>query len=760
MNEPPSDELVRQLTELQLCHPSDLRRAGGRVRRLAYDLPSFDSVWIDSLVQLRMLTPYQAKQLEQGAAGKLRIGSFVAIDELGHQPFVTTYLAQRLNRRDRCILKCMKVQPDQMATVVNQMERLLEKAKGFAHPQLVLPNEFFQTSETEIVTVARFVPGLPLNDLLVRRGRFPAPIVFEIGRQLLDGLAALQSQSLVHGDIRMSNVRLADHGLAVLVDGAIRPVIHPEITIHDKLPLEAYDGMAPELIGTGAPPTASSELYAVGCLLWQLLAGRPPYTTADPLAKLASHQTKTIDDVRTWAPDTPALLADTIRQMTSPDPNERPRSFEEVLKRWRRPSSFGRSRLKQFRRLFDGGVPHFVGPVRSTKVGGTLWVVTLLCVAAGATAMMFDNGMRNVLLEIAQDVRSISQKKGQVASEHIQVIAAETKPLNRAISEHGLMPLPQPDGDGLILLDTDGPYEAGRLNVNGELTIRGEVGSKPVIQVDDLPLSIKAKSVTLERLSIQRVSDSDPATLVMVRSQRLRVTNCEFLATDFDSDSSTAPQPGRLVGSLFWAANDSGLKTESVEITNTAFYGANEAILFAQIPSSLRISNSLKTGAGAFLTFGPKCQPSDANLVLERVTLRESGPLLRMSGILAEKPGATPVRIEALNSVFRLADVKSGLIVAETEHPRNDLNRSVELQATDSVVMPETNLMAVSDGSHSSTEEIDVDDRFQGLMANGIEFAGTHVYPARDSKTVRLAGARIEAAEMPGINPSQIGQGK
>ena len=75
MLEPPSQELVRQLTELQLCLPSDLSRARGRVRRLAFDLTVFDSVWIDSLVQLRLITPYQARQLEAGTADQLRIGS-------------------------------------------------------------------------------------------------------------------------------------------------------------------------------------------------------------------------------------------------------------------------------------------------------------------------------------------------------------------------------------------------------------------------------------------------------------------------------------------------------------------------------------------------------------------------------------------------------------------------------------------------------------------------------------------------------------
>ena len=104
-----SDDLVRRLTELQLCRPQDFQRAKGYVRRLAYDLPAFDSVWIDALVQLRRLTPYQARVLEQGAASELRIGPYVIVDELGRGPHATTYLAKTLERQDRCVVKRLRV---------------------------------------------------------------------------------------------------------------------------------------------------------------------------------------------------------------------------------------------------------------------------------------------------------------------------------------------------------------------------------------------------------------------------------------------------------------------------------------------------------------------------------------------------------------------------------------------------------------------------------------------------------------------------
>ena len=65
MWEPPTEELRGRLLTLNLCSPRDWRRCRPIVRRLARDLPTFDSVWLDALVQLGRLTPFQARRLEE-----------------------------------------------------------------------------------------------------------------------------------------------------------------------------------------------------------------------------------------------------------------------------------------------------------------------------------------------------------------------------------------------------------------------------------------------------------------------------------------------------------------------------------------------------------------------------------------------------------------------------------------------------------------------------------------------------------------------
>lgn len=691
------------------------------------------------------------------------------MDELGHGPRAATFLARRLNHRDRRVLKRHQIAPEHLSDVCHQMKLVLERSKGFAHPNIILPGEILSSNEREMVTVSRFVPGLPLNELLVRRGRFPAAVVFEIGRQLLDGLSALHPRSLVHGDIRMSNVRLTDHGLAVLVDGGIRSVVHPEITIHDTMALEAYDGIAPELIGTGEARTASSELYSLGCLLWQLLAGRPPYTTADPLAKLAAHQTSTIDDVRTWAPDTPAILAKTIRQLTSPNPDSRPRSFSDVLQQWGKPGSFSRSRLKQFRRLFDADVPHFARPASQDKLGSGIWIAALLFAASGGAAVMYDNGLRNELLEIVHPLKSILQKRGETntAATTTTVNTSAAAPSATAKRNRGLLPLPDPQ-NGVILLKDTGPYQAATINFKGDLSIRSAAGVKPEILIDDVPLRLAASTVVLEGITIRRVKNNkltsgsnENTRQVSIISQQLQVLNCQFLGEAMDGEATdTVNSPVQQIISVAWRSLAAQGSQSDLVIKNTIFHGDGSALRLAQLPRSLRVSNTLKTGAGSFVSLEPKCQSTGCQIEFNRVTLRLTGPLLELTGEPATKTGAAPIQIQAENSVFQLANLQSGLIVIAAQAPRADIVESIKMNISNSVVLPDTILLTHFDParhSYAPVPEEEIDEQFDGLVVGEVRFAGNDVHNSANSRTVRIVGPQGLDDARPGINPDRLG---
>lgn len=744
------DELVRRLTQLHLCHPADFRRARAWVRRLSHDLPAFDSVWIDALLQLRRLTPFQARMIERGSDDQLLIGNHVVLSELGQGPHGTTFLAQEIGSQDDVVLKRLNVPASTIPECRTRLTQLVERSREWSHPHLELPRSLLSDSGP-LVTVSRWIPGLTLSELLVRRGRLPADVVLEIARQLASGLASLHRLGLVHSDIRLSNVRLTANGSAVLVDGGIRPAVCPELTIHDTLALEAYDGVAPELIGTGQSPDAASEMYALGCLLWQLLTGRPPHWMADPLMKLAAHQTQRIADVRTLAPDTPVALAGMVNAMTSPDVNERPRSFDDLLNRWGRPGLSSRRRVKRYRTRFDGAVPHFALNGEGSSSNRWPWVAVMLFVAVGMALTLSDQGLRSQVLAIphylaeAVQPRDGSARAGISTSNRSESVS---EPAAGTQTNGKLLTLPSPSADGVIILAEPGPYDVARVAAAGDLTIRGASGINPVIQIGSEALWLSGDTIKFENVAVV-VDPSEgklPAAMVKIQSRRLQIHDCIFQRPPSAEDQSLTAVAWRPVES-----DHAGSKWQ-MEIRNTVFEGSGAAIWSAEMPDDLVMSNCLKWGDGACIAISPRAAVHAGTFELSNVTIRETGPLLRLAGAFAEQTGAPTVEMTATDCVFALAN-GTGLIELEAATTRSDANRAIHMGGQGSVLTPRTDLAAIIDPSlkHGRTV-LDADEQFEGIVVSDLQFAGPVAGSTENSRLQNLTAPRSSAAAQPGID--------
>ncbi len=774
------DELVRRLAHLQLCRPADFRRARACVRRLSRDLPTFDSVWIDALVQLRRLTPYQARMLESGAGDQLLIGRSIVLDELGHGPHGTTLLAKTAGRQGRIVLKRLKVAVEAIPECRQRLTQFIERASGWSHPNLVVPHSLLTGTEPSLVIASRWVRGLTLAELLVRRGRFPAPIVLEIARQLASGLAALQGEGLVHGDLRLSNVRLTTRGSVVLVDGGVRPAVCPELTIHETFALDAYDGVAPELIGTGIGANAGSEIYALGCLLWQLLTGRPPHSMADPLMKLAAHQTQRIADVRSLAPDTPAVLAESIAAMTSPDVNQRPRSFDDLLQRWGRPGLSSRSRLRRYRKHFDGAVPHFVQPGGRVTDSRWPWVAVSLFVVAGMALTFADQGLRNELLSITRRVTDAINSRQTSAPPTDSPLSSQPgqSPGSTAVRTiAGLLPLPSPSADGEIVLSEAGPYDVAQLAAAARLTIRAAPGVNPVIQIGRTPLWLAGETVTLENLTVlcESPAGEPPPAMLLVKSHQLLIQGCHFQRTmptiEQEAEhlkASSIPDAERHAAVAQNSTVVAGRPLETVPassrpgrkaVSNTIFRTAGAALWSAELPHQVTMSNCLKLGDGACFAVSPKAAVHPCAIELNKLTLRDSGPLLRLAGSYAEQATAPTIEFTANDCVFALANTGTGLIELQSPRPRTDSGKSVRMTGHGSVLAPGLNLMVIIDPSGQSARQVaDADEQFEGIVVSELVFAGPSSGPTSNSRLDRLTAPRssADADARPGIDTSRL----
>jgi hypothetical protein len=331
MREEPSAELIALLDELGLATAAQVRAAGRRARALARDLPLFDSVWVDALAQLRHLTPFQAREINAGRGRALRVAEYVLREPVAQLGYATRYEARAIATRRKVWLDLVERPQVETAAVERQLTTLVEQLQRSCGEDETPAIEAAGIDGARAWAVCRSSAGTNAAEWLVRNGRFPPQVVLEIARQLAAELARLEAAGVTHGDVCAAGLVLGSEGEARLPMPGIRAIVRPEegYTFADLQP-EAYDYLAPERIDDGAPPSRAADLYACGCLWWQLLTGRPPLGGGDALSKLKAARGAKIADARRLAPETPDPLAAAIASCTRRDPARRPESMAQL----------------------------------------------------------------------------------------------------------------------------------------------------------------------------------------------------------------------------------------------------------------------------------------------------------------------------------------------------------------------------------------------------------------------------------------------
>jgi serine/threonine protein kinase len=169
---------------------------------------------------------------------------------------------------------------------------------------------------------ARFVEGETLADRLARTGPLPLADLVRITAELATGLDALHSHDLVHRDVKPSNVMLGPEGAALTDFGVARGVADTVLTAPGRV-VGTLDYLAPEVI-RGEPAGPPADLYALGCVLYECLAGTAPFAQR-PFAEAAlAHLSEEPDDPCAGRREVPGTVWLALRQALAKDPEERP----------------------------------------------------------------------------------------------------------------------------------------------------------------------------------------------------------------------------------------------------------------------------------------------------------------------------------------------------------------------------------------------------------------------------------------------------
>jgi len=217
--------------------------------------------------------------------------------ELGRGGMATVYLARDMRHGNRVALKVLT---SDFASVISgeRFAREIQITAGLQHPH-ILP--VFDSGEVNGLPyyVMPFVEGPTLEQKLRKEGALPIGEALEIASEVADALAHAHAEGFVHRDIKPSNILLA-HGHAVVADFGIarnfESVGDQQLT-RTGMAVGTAAYMSPEQ-ASGTAVDGRSDIYSLGCVLFEMLAGHPPYRASSARALMAKHWLDDVPSVR------------------------------------------------------------------------------------------------------------------------------------------------------------------------------------------------------------------------------------------------------------------------------------------------------------------------------------------------------------------------------------------------------------------------------------------------------------------------------
>jgi serine/threonine-protein kinase len=266
---------------------------------------------------------------------KVALADRYAIErELGSGGMATVYLAEDLKHRRQVAIKVLR--PELAATLgPERFVREIQIAANLNHPH-ILPLHDSGEADGFLYYVMPFVEGESLRDRLVREKKLSVPDAVRITDQVASALSYAHERGVVHRDIKPENV-LCTGNQAVVADFGIARAV--EVAGGERLTgtgvavgTPAY--MSPEQAFGSEHVDARTDVYALGCVVYEMVAGRAPFEGTTPQELLAKHAVDTVPGVRTRDPNIPLFVERAVEQALAKIPHERFQSasaFAEAL---------------------------------------------------------------------------------------------------------------------------------------------------------------------------------------------------------------------------------------------------------------------------------------------------------------------------------------------------------------------------------------------------------------------------------------------
>lgn len=286
-----------------------------------------------SLCRILFPTP-EAGQLSIPNPEGVELGHFKIQNAIrsGGMGAVFQALDTRLNR-----LVALKILPPSQSTDLPSVQRFRHEAQAAAqldHDNIARVYYIGEDQGLHFIAF-EFIRGTNLREIVAHRGRLPVTAAVNYTLQVASAIAHAAAHGVIHRDIKPSNIIVTPSGRAKLVDLGLARSEHraqdADLTLAGTT-LGTFDYISPEQAKDPRSVDVRADIYSLGCTLYHLLVGEPPYPQGTVLQKLLDHQGKDAPDPRLKNRKVSSQLSAIVRTMMASDPRRRYQTAEELIR--------------------------------------------------------------------------------------------------------------------------------------------------------------------------------------------------------------------------------------------------------------------------------------------------------------------------------------------------------------------------------------------------------------------------------------------
>jgi serine/threonine-protein kinase len=318
--------LVEALRLHRVLDPVQMNEVAGALQRRCADSRTLAR----ELIQRGWLTPFQVNQLLQDRGGELLLGPYLLLERLGEGGMGQVFKARHQLMNRVVALKVIRREQLAQPDAVQRFHREIRVVAQLDHPNVVRAHDAAQVGDTHFL-VMEYAEGINLHQMVQKSGPLPVAQACAYVHQAALGLQHAFEHGLVHRDIKPSNlqvtgrgtvVKVLDMGLARLqateAGGGAGNQLTRTCTV-----MGTPDYIAPEQIADPRRVDVRADIYSLGCTLYFLLAGRPPFPDCPWEEKLVYHRRVEPQPIEQIRPDVPPAVGTILRKMMAKRPEDR-----------------------------------------------------------------------------------------------------------------------------------------------------------------------------------------------------------------------------------------------------------------------------------------------------------------------------------------------------------------------------------------------------------------------------------------------------